>query len=205
MVEVRRRRRQGPGQLEAVKAQYDETVKAIQEKFEDRKEKLERGDELAPGVLKMVKVFVAVKRKLQPGDKMAGRHGNKGVISRILPVEDMPFLEDGTHVDIVLNPLGVPSRMNVGQIFETHLGWAARGLGQQITAGARGMAHANPNPEAAAPPTAVIDRLKDIYGENYPRRDRRAVRRDHRRAGGQLSRTACRWAHRCSTARAKPT
>src|SRR3546814_5439309 len=86
-------------QLEAVKSQYDATVKAIQEKFEDRKEKLERGDELAPGVLKMVKVFVAVKRKLQPGDKMAGRHGNKGVISRILPVEDMPFLEDGTPVD----------------------------------------------------------------------------------------------------------
>ena len=83
-------------------------------------------------MLKMVKVFVAVKRKLQPGDKMAGRHGNKGVISRILPVEDMPFLEDGTHADIVLNPLGVPSRMNVGQIFETHLGWAARGLGKQI-------------------------------------------------------------------------
>ncbi|MDG2003734.1 MAG: DNA-directed RNA polymerase subunit beta, partial [Novosphingobium sp.] len=109
------------GQLEAVKTQYDETVKAIQDKFEDRKEKLERGDELAPGVLKMVKVFVAVKRKLQPGDKMAGRHGNKGVISRILPMEDMPFLEDGTPVDVVLNPLGVPSRMNVGQIFETHL------------------------------------------------------------------------------------
>src|SRR4029079_18463710 len=88
--------------------------------------------ELPPGVLKMVKVFVAVKRKLQPGDKMAGRHGNKGVISRILPQEDMPFLEDGTPVYIVLNPLGVPSRMNVGQIFETHLGWAARGLGRQI-------------------------------------------------------------------------
>ena len=104
----------------------------ISRKFEDRVEKLERGDELPPGVLKMVKVFVAVKRKLQPGDKMAGRHGNKGVISRILPDEDMPFLEDGTPVDIVLNPLGVPSRMNVGQIFETHLGWAARGLGQQI-------------------------------------------------------------------------
>ncbi|HCH94318.1 MAG TPA: DNA-directed RNA polymerase subunit beta, partial [Erythrobacter sp.] len=119
-------------QLEAVKSQYDEAVKFIEEKFEDRKEKLERGDELAPGVLKMVKVFVAVKRKLQPGDKMAGRHGNKGVISRILPVEDMPFLEDGTPVDIVLNPLGVPSRMNVGQIFETHLGMAARNLGHQI-------------------------------------------------------------------------
>jgi DNA-directed RNA polymerase subunit beta len=154
-------------QVEAVKAQYDQTVKAISEKFEDRKEKLERGDELAPGVLKMVKVFVAVKRKLQPGDKMAGRHGNKGVISRILPNEDMPFLEDGTHVDIVLNPLGVPSRMNVGQIFETHLGWASRGLGQQITAALEEWRHANPNPEAAPPPTAVIDRLKDIYGENY--------------------------------------
>jgi len=155
------------GQIEAVKAQYDATVKAIQEKFEDRKEKLERGDELAPGVLKMVKVFVAVKRKLQPGDKMAGRHGNKGVISRILPQEDMPFLEDGTPVDIVLNPLGVPSRMNVGQIFETHLGWAARGLGQQITAALEEWRHANPNPEAAAPPSALVDKLKDIYGENY--------------------------------------
>src|SRR3712207_7068169 len=87
----------------------------------------------------MVKVFVAVKRKLQPGDKMAGRHGNKGVISRILPNEDMPFLEDGTPVDIVLNPLGVPSRMNVGQIFETHLGWAARGLGRQISEMLEGM------------------------------------------------------------------
>ena len=154
-------------QLEAVKTQYDETVKLIQEKFEDRKEKLERGDELAPGVLKMVKVFVAVKRKLQPGDKMAGRHGNKGVISRILPCEDMPFLEDGTHVDIVLNPLGVPSRMNVGQIFETHLGWAARGLGQQIAAALDEWRHANPNPEAAAPPTALVDKLKDVYGERY--------------------------------------
>jgi len=154
-------------QIEAVKTQYDATVKAIQEKFEDRKEKLERGDELAPGVLKMVKVFVAVKRKLQPGDKMAGRHGNKGVISRILPCEDMPFLEDGTHVDIVLNPLGVPSRMNVGQIFETHLGWAARGLGQQVTRALEDWRHANPDPEAAAPPTAVVETLKDIYGEQY--------------------------------------
>ncbi|MEJ5979427.1 DNA-directed RNA polymerase subunit beta [Novosphingobium sp. PS1R-30] len=154
-------------QLEAVKSQYDETVKSIQEKFEDRKEKLERGDELAPGVLKMVKVFVAVKRKLQPGDKMAGRHGNKGVISRILPIEDMPFLEDGTHVDIVLNPLGVPSRMNVGQIFETHLGWAARGLGQQIKHALEEWRHANPNPQAAEPPTAIIEKLKDVYGERY--------------------------------------
>jgi DNA-directed RNA polymerase subunit beta len=118
--------------LEAVKGQYDEAVKAINAKYEDRVDKLERGDDLAPGVLKMVKVFVAVKRKLQPGDKMAGRHGNKGVISRILPAEDMPFLEDGTPVDIVLNPLGVPSRMNIGQVLEVHLGWAGKGLGQRI-------------------------------------------------------------------------
>jgi DNA-directed RNA polymerase subunit beta len=117
--------------------------------------------------LKMVKVFVAVKRKLQPGDKMAGRHGNKGVISRILPIEDMPFLEDGTHVDIVLNPLGVPSRMNVGQIFETHLGWAARGLGQQISEALDQWRHANPNPERGAAPDAVKERLLDIYGDAY--------------------------------------
>ncbi len=154
-------------QLEAVKGQYDEALKRIKDKFEDRKEKLERGDELAPGVLKMVKVFVAVKRKLQPGDKMAGRHGNKGVISRILPVEDMPFLEDGTPVDVVLNPLGVPSRMNVGQIFETHLGMAARGLGQQVAAALEEWREANPNPEAAKAPTAVIEKLKDIYGPQY--------------------------------------
>ena len=153
--------------LEAVKAQYDQAVKLIVEKFEDRREKLERGDELAPGVLKMVKVFVAVKRKLQPGDKMAGRHGNKGVISRILPIEDMPFLEDGTHADIVLNPLGVPSRMNVGQIFETHLGWAARGMGQQISQALEEWRHANPNPEAAAPPEAVRERLAISYGKEY--------------------------------------
>jgi DNA-directed RNA polymerase subunit beta len=94
----------------------------------------------------MVKVFVAVKRKLQPGDKMAGRHGNKGVISRILPVEDMPFLADGTPVDIVLNPLGVPSRMNVGQIFETHLGWASRGLGRRSPKRSKTWREANPNP-----------------------------------------------------------
>ena len=154
-------------QLEAVKGQYDEAVKAIKDKFEDRKEKLERGDELAPGVLKMVKVFVAVKRKLQPGDKMAGRHGNKGVISRILPEEDMPFLEDGTPVDIVLNPLGVPSRMNVGQIFETHLGFAARGLGHQIAEQLDEWRTANPDITAGKPPEALMSKLKDVYGENY--------------------------------------
>jgi DNA-directed RNA polymerase subunit beta len=155
------------GDLEAVKTQYDEAVKLIVEKFEDRREKLERGDEMAPGVLKMVKVFVAVKRKLQPGDKMAGRHGNKGVISRILPEEDMPFLEDGTAVDIVLNPLGVPSRMNVGQIFETHLGWAARGLGKNIQAALEDWRMANPNPEAGSPPEAIREQMIRAYGEGY--------------------------------------
>ena len=154
-------------QLEAIKSQYDESVKVIDAKFEDRREKLERGDELAPGVLKMVKVFVAVKRKLQPGDKMAGRHGNKGIISRILPAEDMPFLEDGTPVDFVMNPLGVPSRMNVGQIFETHLGWAARGLGKQIGDALDAWREANPNPQAGKPPEAVRETLRNIYGDSY--------------------------------------
>ncbi len=119
-------------ELEALQAQYDDSKSQLEQRFMDKVEKLQRGDELMPGVMKMVKVFVAVKRKLQPGDKMAGRHGNKGVVSRIMPVEDMPFLEDGTHADIVLNPLGVPSRMNVGQILETHLGWACAGMGRKI-------------------------------------------------------------------------
>ncbi|HEX5182109.1 MAG TPA: DNA-directed RNA polymerase subunit beta [Allosphingosinicella sp.] len=152
--------------LEAVKAQYDEAEAAIRRRLEDRIEKLERGDELPPGVLKMVKVFVAVKRKLQPGDKMAGRHGNKGVISRILPAEDMPFLEDGTPVDIVLNPLGVPSRMNVGQIFETHLGWAARGLGKQISEMLEGIHHRGDGITGKDVKT-VRTKLKDIYGDAY--------------------------------------
>ncbi|MBO0335360.1 DNA-directed RNA polymerase subunit beta [Sneathiella sp. CAU 1612] len=119
--------------IEQLKKQYDEAIGGLRARFENKVDKLQRGDELPPGVMKMVKVFVAVKRKLQPGDKMAGRHGNKGVISRILPEEDMPYLEDGKPVDIVLNPLGVPSRMNVGQILETHLGWASHGIGTQIT------------------------------------------------------------------------
>ena len=119
-------------EIEALKKQFDASKARLEARFDDKVDKLKRGDELPPGVMKMVKVFVAVKRKLQPGDKMAGRHGNKGVISKIAPMEDMPFLEDGTPVDIVLNPLGVPSRMNVGQILETHLGWACRGLGRQI-------------------------------------------------------------------------
>ncbi|MFV0430652.1 MAG: DNA-directed RNA polymerase subunit beta [Alphaproteobacteria bacterium] len=118
--------------VEDMRGEFEETVSNLQKRFEDKVDKLQRGDELLPGVMKMVKVYIAIKRKLQPGDKMAGRHGNKGVISRILPQEDMPFLEDGTAVDICLNPLGVPSRMNVGQILETHLGWAGNALGRKI-------------------------------------------------------------------------
>ena len=118
--------------VEALRDQYERSKKKLSEEFEDKLKKLRRSDELPPGVMKMVKVFVAVKRKLQPGDKMAGRHGNKGVISRIVPREDMPYLEDGSVVDVLLNPLGVPSRMNVGQILETHLGWACAGIGRKI-------------------------------------------------------------------------
>ncbi len=118
--------------VEALNEQYEAQKRTLDARFEDKVEKVRRGDDLPPGVMKMVKVFVAVKRKLQPGDKMAGRHGNKGVISKVVPMEDMPFLADGTPVDFCLNPLGVPSRMNVGQILETHMGWAARGLGIKI-------------------------------------------------------------------------
>ena len=119
-------------QLETLKESLEVTRKEFDRVFDEKKKKLTQGDELPPGVQKMVKVYVAIKRRLQPGDKMAGRHGNKGVISKIVPVEDMPFMADGTPMDIVLNPLGVPSRMNVGQILETHLGWAAKGLGLKI-------------------------------------------------------------------------
>ncbi|MCH9717232.1 MAG: DNA-directed RNA polymerase subunit beta, partial [Gammaproteobacteria bacterium] len=121
-------------QLEQVSKQLDDLVKEIEKRFNDERKKITQGDDLAPGVLKIVKVYLAVKRRLQPGDKMAGRHGNKGVISIVVPMEDMPHLEDGTPVDIVLNPLGVPSRMNIGQVLETHLGLAARGLGHRIAA-----------------------------------------------------------------------
>jgi DNA-directed RNA polymerase subunit beta len=119
-------------EVEEINKQFEESIARLEARFENKVDKLQRGDELPPGVMKMVKVFVAVKRKMQPGDKMAGRHGNKGVVSKIVPIEDMPYLEDGTPVDIVLNPLGVPSRMNVGQILETHLGWASAGLGRQV-------------------------------------------------------------------------
>ncbi len=133
--------------IEALKKQMDDSIGALQARFESKVEKLQRGDELPPGVMKMVKVFVAVKRKLQPGDKMAGRHGNKGVISKIMPAEDMPYLADGTPVDIVLNPLGVPSRMNVGQILETHLGWASAGLGRQVGEMLASLHHHKSKPE----------------------------------------------------------
>ena len=149
------------GELEAMKKSFEDARKALDRRFEDKVEKLQRGDELPPGVMKMVKVFVAVKRKLQPGDKMAGRHGNKGVISKILPIEDMPHLEDGTTVDLVLNPLGVPSRMNIGQIFETHLGWAAAGLGKQV----QGLLEAW---QQGGQKQALIDHLRSVYGPETP-------------------------------------
>ncbi|SEP63792.1 DNA-directed RNA polymerase subunit beta [Ectothiorhodospira magna] len=130
--EIRMRSEEVNEQLELMQDQLKLQHDAFEKRFKEQKAKLTAGDDLAPGVLKMVKVYLAVKRRMQPGDKMAGRHGNKGVVSMIVPMEDMPYLEDGTPVDIVLNPLGVPSRMNVGQVLETHLGWAAKGLGQKI-------------------------------------------------------------------------
>src|ERR1700743_326470 len=148
-------------EIEAMRKQYDESKKGLEQRFLDKVEKLQRGDELPPGVMKMVKVFVAVKRKIQPGDKMAGRHGNKGVVSKIVPIEDMPFLEDGTHADIVLNPLGVPSRMNVGQILETHLGWACAGLGKRI-----GQAVDAYLATAKQDTKPLKEPLKRIYGED---------------------------------------
>jgi DNA-directed RNA polymerase subunit beta len=120
--------------IEALRGAFEDSIGRLEQRFENKVDKVQRGDDLPPGVMKMVKVFVAVKRKLQPGDKMAGRHGNKGVISKIVPVEDMLYTVDGTPVEIVLNPLGVPSRMNVGQILETHLGWACAGLGKRVAA-----------------------------------------------------------------------
>ena len=150
--------------IESLKGHFEADIAKLQERFENKVDKLQRGDDLSPGVMKMVKVFVAVKRKLQPGDKMAGRHGNKGVISKIVPIEDIPYLEDGTPVDIVLNPLGVPSRMNVGQILETHLGWACAGLGRQIGE----ILEANDSSNVAKNLKA---KLKDIYGPRAYRDD----------------------------------
>ena len=154
------------GTVEAIGATFDSAIEALLKRFEDKIEKLQRGDELLPGVMKMVKVFIAVKRKLQPGDKMAGRHGNKGVISKIVPIEDMPYLEDGTHVDVVLNPLGVPSRMNIGQILETHLGWAAASLGQQVGKTVdRVQALARSQQDTSPMIEDLRTTLKEVYGE----------------------------------------
>ena len=147
-------------EIEGLKKQLDSALARINHKFEEKVGKVQAGDDLMPGVLKMVKVFVAVKRKLQPGDKMAGRHGNKGVVSKIVPIEDMPYLEDGTHADIILNPLGVPSRMNVGQILETHLGWASAGIGKQI----RGMLEEVQEQNSKS---AAVKKLRDFLGEMY--------------------------------------
>ncbi|NQV48044.1 MAG: DNA-directed RNA polymerase subunit beta [Rhodospirillaceae bacterium] len=143
--------------VEELKKHFEESIAVLQARFDNKVDKLQRGDDLSPGVMKMVKVFIAVKRKLQPGDKMAGRHGNKGVISRIVPIEDMPYLEDGQPVDIVLNPLGVPSRMNVGQILETHMGWACAKLGEQIGE----MIDVS---RETIQLNKVREKLKDIYG-----------------------------------------
>ena len=148
-------------EIDGLREQFDEAIRELDARFNDKVDKVQQGDDLPPGVMKVVKVFLAVKRKLQPGDKMAGRHGNKGVISKINPIEDMPFLEDGTPVDIVLNPLGVPSRMNVGQILETHLGWAAAGLGKLVTESLEEW-HANNDVKA------LKKTLQTVYGKDEP-------------------------------------
>ncbi len=145
--------------VEALNEQYEAQKRTLDARFDDKVEKVRRGDDLPPGVMKMVKVFIAVKRKLQPGDKMAGRHGNKGVISKVVPMEDMPFLADGTPVDFCLNPLGVPSRMNVGQILETHMGWAARGLGLHVDEALQGY-------RRTGDLTPVKEAMRLVYGED---------------------------------------
>ena len=151
--------------IEEFLAAFDARVEKVQKHFENKVEKVQRGDDLLPGVLKMVKVFIATKRKIQTGDKIAGRHGNKGTISRVLPLQDMPYMEDGTPVDIVLNPLGVPSRMNVGQILETHLGWAASELGKQL----KEMCEQYKRGEKTI--DELNAKLKAIYGEKQYKND----------------------------------
>ena len=184
---------------EALHDQFELQKKALERRFEDKVEKVRRGDDLPPGVMKMVKVFIAVKRKLQPGDKMAGRHGNKGVISKVVPEEDMPFLADGTPVDLVLNPLGVPSRMNVGQILETHMGWAARGLGRAIDAGPAGVPPQGRHDAAQGGDEGRLRRGGLQRGHRRPARGRSSSRR---RA---TSPPACRSRPRSSTAPRRPT
>ena len=151
--------------IEEFAAAFDARVAGVQKHFDDKVEKVQRGDDLLPGVLKTVKVFIATKRKMQTGDKMAGRHGNKGTVSRVLPLEDMPYTEDGTPVDIVLNPLGVPSRMNVGQILETHLGWAAKELGKQLNEMCEQYKRGEKTLEE------LNNKLKEIYGEKQYKRE----------------------------------
>jgi DNA-directed RNA polymerase subunit beta len=145
--------------LRQLRSQYDNAKTDIQERFEDKVLKIRQGDDLLPSVMKMVKVFVAIKRRLRPGDKMSGRHGNKGVVSKIVPVEDMPYRENGKPVDIVLNPLGVPSRMNVGQILETHLGWSCKELGEQLTD------LINQNQKKIEKEEKITSFLRSVYGD----------------------------------------
>ena len=159
--EVALKSEKAQAEIDRLREQFDDAIRELEARFNDKVDKVQQGDDLPPGVMKVVKVFLAVKRKLQPGDKMAGRHGNKGVISKINPMEDMPFLEDGTPVDIVLNPLGVPSRMNVGQILETHLGWAAAGLGKLVTESLEEW-HANNDGKA------LRKTLQTVYGKDEP-------------------------------------
>ena len=152
-------------QIESFTNAFNERLEKVQKHFEQKVDEVQRGDDLLPGVLKQVKVFIATKRKMQTGDKMAGRHGNKGTVSRVLPLEDMPYMEDGTPVDIVLNPLGVPSRMNVGQILETHLGWAAKELGKQINELCEQYKRGEKTIEE------LNQKLKDVYGEKQYKRE----------------------------------
>jgi len=158
--------------MEALNAQYEVQKRTLDARFEDKVEKVRRGDDLPPGVMKMVKVFIAVKRKLQPGDKMAGRHGNKGVVSKVIPMEDMPFLADGTPVDICLNPLGVPSRMNVGQILETHMGWASRTLGVRVD-------EALQEYRRSGDLTPVREAMRQAYGDDVYEEGIRGMDEDH--------------------------
>ena len=146
--------------LSQLKEQYNSAKKDIQDRFEDKVLKIRQGDDLLPSVMKMVKVFVAIKRRLRPGDKMSGRHGNKGVVSKIVPVEDMPYRENGKPVDIVLNPLGVPSRMNVGQILETHLGWSCTELGEKLKN------LVNENQKKIEKTEKMKTFLKSVYGDD---------------------------------------
>ena len=178
-------------QLESIKNSLEQTRTMFDSEFDNKKKKLTQGDELPAGVLKMVKVYLAVKRRLQPGDKMAGRHGNKGVVSKVVPVEDMPYMADGTPCDIVLNPLGVPSRMNVGQVLEVHLGWAGKGIGQRIG--------------DMLQKEAKVAELRKFLDELYNKSGGKTEKLDHlsddeiKRDGAEPLATACRSRRRCST------